>query len=57
MSVSNTELNEQDKSRESRVLAFLTFVLAPLIAVAFVGGYGFLIWIVQMVAGPPGSAH
>lgn len=33
---------------------FLTVILAPLIAVAVVGSLGFLIWIYQMIAGPPG---
>ncbi|TDQ82280.1 periplasmic nitrate reductase subunit NapE [Dongia mobilis] len=33
---------------------FLTVILAPMIAVAVVGSYGFLIWIYQMIAGPPG---
>jgi len=33
---------------------FLTVILAPVIAVAVVGGYGFLIWIYQMFMGPPG---
>ena len=46
-------VNEQQ--RETRVLLFLTFVLAPLVAIAFVGGYGFLVWIFQMFAGPPGA--
>lgn len=46
-------VNEQQ--RETRVLLFLTFILAPVVAVAFVGGYGFLIWIFQMFAGPPGA--
>lgn len=34
---------------------FLTVVLAPVLAVMIVGGYGFLIWMYQLVAGPPGS--
>jgi nitrate reductase NapE len=33
---------------------FLTVVLAPVLAVAIVGGYGFLIWMYQLIAGPPG---
>lgn len=35
--------------------AFLTIVLAPALAVAAVGGYGFLIWIFQIFFGPPTS--
>lgn len=33
---------------------FLTVFLAPMVSVAIVGGYGFLIWIYQIFAGPPG---
>ena len=33
---------------------FLTAVLMPAIAVATVGGYGLVVWIYQMIAGPPG---
>ena len=33
----------------------LTVVLAPVLAVLTVGGYGFLIWMYQLVAGPPGA--
>jgi nitrate reductase NapE len=29
-------------------------VLAPVLAVAIVGGYGFIVWILQMIYGPPG---
>ena len=34
---------------------FLTVVLAPVVSVAVVGGYGFMIWMYQLIAGPPGS--
>ena len=33
---------------------FLTAVVMPAIAVATVGGYGLVVWIYQMIAGPPG---
>jgi periplasmic nitrate reductase NapE len=42
-----------DKRRELVVFAFLTLVLAPVIAVLVVAGYGFLVWMYQIVAGPP----
>ena len=42
-----------NRSRETRVFIFLTVVLAPLLAVAIVGTYGLLIWLYQMVMGPP----
>ena len=43
--------------RRSEVLTFLflTVFLAPILAVAIVGGYGFAVWMYQIFAGPPGS--
>ena len=43
-----------DKRRELTVFLFTTLVLIPGAAVAVVGGYGFLVWISQMIFGPPG---
>ena len=45
--------------RASRRAEFLTFVALafgvwPFVAVAFVGGYGFLVWMFQLAFGPPG---
>ncbi len=42
------------KRREFRAFLFLTIVLAPVLAVVIVGGYGFLVWMYQLMAGPPG---
>jgi periplasmic nitrate reductase NapE len=42
------------RRQELLAFLFLTVVLAPVLAVAIVGGYGFAIWFYQMVAGPPG---
>jgi nitrate reductase NapE len=43
-----------EKRRELGLFAFLAFILAPIFAVLFVAGFGFLVWIWQMIAGPPG---
>ena len=43
------------KRRELRAFLFLTILLAPLLSVVIVGGYGFLVWMYQLMAGPPGS--
>jgi nitrate reductase NapE len=43
------------KAQELRSFLFLSVVMAPVLAVAIVGGYGFLVWMVQLVAGPPGT--
>ena len=49
-----TASESQDKKQELRIFLFLTIVLAPVLAVLIVGGYGFLIWLYQIIAGPPG---
>jgi nitrate reductase NapE len=53
VSESTTEVSTQ--SQERRSLIFLSVVMAPVLAVAVVTGYGFLVWVYQMFAGPPGS--
>lgn len=39
---------------EIRAFLFLALVLVPLLSVLFVAGFGFVVWIWQMFAGPPG---
>jgi len=43
-------------TRKAELLAFLTLAVLiwPIVAVGIVGGYGFLIWMSQLVLGPPG---
>ena len=43
-----------EKAQERLSFFLLTVVLAPVLAVAIVGGYGFTIWISQIIFGPPG---
>lgn len=50
-----TDAALNSKKSETRAFLFLTVILAPVLSVAIVGGYGFLIWIYQMMAGPPGA--
>jgi len=42
------------KAQELRSFLFLSVVMAPILAGAIVAGYGFLVWMYQLVAGPPG---
>ena len=42
------------KAKETRLFLFLVIFLFPILSVAIVGGYGFLVWIIQIFAGPPG---
>ncbi|MGO4222972.1 periplasmic nitrate reductase, NapE protein [Lysobacter sp. TAF61] len=44
------------RRRERIAFLLLTAVVFPLLTVMFVGGYGFVVWIWQMFAGPP-SGH
>jgi periplasmic nitrate reductase NapE len=39
------------RAQEIRAFIFLTVVLAPILAVAIVGGYGFFVWMYQLVTG------
>ena len=49
-----TPATPTSKARELRAFLLLSVVLAPVLAVAVVSGYGFLVWMVQLIAGPPG---
>jgi nitrate reductase NapE len=39
------------RKEELRTFLFLTVVTAPALAVIVVGGYGFLVWMYQMITG------
>ena len=43
------------RGQEFRAFLLLTAVVAPALAVAIVVGYGFVVWMTQIVLGPPGS--
>lgn len=45
------------KSQELRAFLFLTIVLAPVLAIAVVGGYGFFVWMYQLVTGSLPTGH
>jgi nitrate reductase NapE len=46
--------SDDSKGKETRLFLFLVIFLFPILAVAIVGGYGFLVWMYQLFAGPPG---
>ncbi len=54
--VTSEQVPTPTRGQELRAFLLLTAVVAPAIAVAFVGGYGFVVWMVQLVVGPP-SGH
>jgi nitrate reductase NapE len=39
--------------KERYAFLFLTAVIAPVMAVGIVAGYGLLIWLYQLLTGPP----
>lgn len=56
--MTNTHTDEPEatdrKGIELRLFIFLVVFLFPILAVAVVGGYGFIIWMSQLFLGPPG---
>jgi nitrate reductase NapE len=48
-----TPLPPSTRTEELRSFLFFTVVMAPLLAVIGVGGFGFVVWMYQLVAGPP----
>ncbi|MXN63921.1 periplasmic nitrate reductase, NapE protein [Stappia sp. GBMRC 2046] len=42
------------RRRELTAFIILAVLIWPVVAVAVVGGYGFLIWMFQIIFGPPG---
>lgn len=56
MSAVDDDTHKRSRSRRMEIFAFLflTVFLMPALAVATVGGYGFVVWISQIVTGPPG---
>ena len=43
------------RQEEWRSFLFFTVVMAPVLAVLLVASYGFVIWMVQLLAGPPSA--
>jgi nitrate reductase NapE len=41
------------RKQELRSFLFLTVVMAPVLTGAIIAGYGFLVWIFQIISGPP----
>ncbi len=44
----------EGRRSELAVFLILAVLIWPFIAVAVVGGYGFLVWMWQIMVGPPG---
>ena len=52
--VTKSTTAELRRRQELIVFLVLTVLLAPALAVVTVGGYGFGVWMYQIIAGPPG---
>lgn len=50
----NEEPSTPTKPQELRAFLLLSVVMAPVLAVLVVSGWGFLVWMFQLFAGPPG---
>ncbi len=53
METSTTDQTEVPKKSELKLFLFISIFLFPIASIFLVGGYGFLIWISQMIMGPP----
>jgi nitrate reductase NapE len=49
----NQENADQRKKEEWRTFVFFAVVMAPVLSVVVVTGYGLVVWLYQMFAGPP----
>ena len=54
MQVTNNNF-DTTRRQEMRCVLLLTCVAAPVLAVVFVSGYGFLVWMWQLISGPANS--
>jgi nitrate reductase NapE len=56
MSAAEPDIDATARRKRMEIVAFLflTAVVMPAVAVATVGGYGLIVWIYQIIAGPPG---
>jgi nitrate reductase NapE len=45
----------QRRREEFRTWLFLSLIMAPILSVLIVSGYGFVVWMYQLFVGPPGS--
>jgi periplasmic nitrate reductase NapE len=48
-----TPEEKQRKAEEWRTWFFFTVFMAPIVAVLAVSGWGFIVWMYQLLAGPP----
>ena len=47
--------NPPSETQERRAFLFLVVFLAPVLSFMIIGGYGFIVWMSQLVLGAPGE--
>ncbi len=47
------EERQRSRTDERRAFLLLSVFLAPFLAVVIVGGWGFVVWMLQLILGPP----
>lgn len=45
------------RAQELRAFLLIAVLMAPVLAGALVAGWGFLVWMIQLFAGPPGPVR
>ncbi|ABL72780.1 MULTISPECIES: periplasmic nitrate reductase, NapE protein [Paracoccus] len=56
-SAKETDRPKHQKRDEIIAFLILAVVIWPILSVAIVGGYGFIVWMSQIIFGPPGPMH
>lgn len=51
--MSTSDDNSLSKRQELRLFLFIVVFLFPLLSIVLVGGFGFFIWMAQLILGPP----
>ncbi|WP_418930363.1 periplasmic nitrate reductase, NapE protein [Gilvimarinus xylanilyticus] len=54
MALQEAEPDARRKRQEWRLFIFIIVFLFPILSVMVVGGYGFAVWMSQIILGPPG---
>ena len=49
----DSERVEYTRNQELRSFLFLSVVMAPALTVTVIVGYGFIVWMFQLISGPP----
>ncbi len=50
----HTDASPATPQEEARSFAFLTAVMVPALTAMGIAAYGFLVWFIQLLSGPPG---